>query len=130
MFVFGAVIAIHGQELDTVTINGRIVDTNGLPIVGASVTATQVETGETRTVTSDDDGRYQIINLKPGTYKISASSSGFGSQETAPLPTIAAQRLQQDFKLSPADVKAETTITVTEDDAPPLTRRERSSAVR
>ena len=118
LVVFAVGSIAFAQELDTVTVTGRVTDANGLPVVGASVTATLTETREQRTVTADEDGRYRIINLKPGTYKISATSTGFGVQETAALPTIAAQKLQQDFKLAPADVKAETTITVTDDDTP------------
>lgn len=116
--VFAVGLIALAQDLDTVTVNGRVTDTNGLPVVGASVTATLTETGEQRTVTTNEDGRYQIINLKPGTYKLSAVNTGFGVKETTPIVTIAAQKLQQDFKLSPADVKAETTVTVTDDDTP------------
>jgi hypothetical protein len=114
VLVFGAI----GQDLDNVTISGRVTDANGLPVVGATVTATLVETGEKRSVVTNDDGRYRIIGLKPGTYKISAAASGFGTVETPETPTISAENLLKDFKLSPADVRAEMTVTVTEDDGP------------
>ena len=106
------------QDLDDVTITGRLADSNGLAVVGASVTATSVETGEARTVVTDDEGRYKIVKLKPGTYKIRATASGFGAQETPGIVTISAQNVQKDFKLLPADLKAETTVTVTDDDGP------------
>lgn len=118
LFVFIISLSMAAQDLDTVTVSGRVTDTNGLAVVGATVMATLTETGEQRTVTSDDDGRYRIVNLKPGTYKISIVNAGFGKQETSPIVTIAAQKLQQDFKLSPADVTAETTVTVTDEDGP------------
>ncbi len=108
------------QDLDDVTFTGKVTDTNGLVVVGASVTATSVNTGETRTVVTDDEGRYRLIKLKPGTYKIKATGSGFGIQETPEIVTISAQNVAKDFKLSPADVKAETTVTVTDDDGPPV----------
>ena len=107
-----------GQDLDNVTIGGKITDANGLAVVGATVTATSVDTGEVRTVTSNSEGVYKFASLKPGTYKVKAAGSGFGAQETQPIPTIAAQNVARDFKLTPADVKAETTITVTDEDAP------------
>ncbi len=106
------------QDLDNVSIAGRVADTNGLAVVGASVTATLVETGEARTVTTNDDGRYKIVQLRPGTYKVKAEASGFGVQVTEEIRTIAAQNVAQDFSLSPADVRAETTVTVTGDDGP------------
>jgi len=118
MCVFTFAIAAAAQDLDNVTINGKVTDANGLPVAGASVTATMVETSKSRTVTSDADGHYKIVNLKPGTYKIAATGSGFGIITTEPIMTISAQTVAQDFKLVPADVKAETTISVSEDDGP------------
>lgn len=111
-------IAALAQDLDTVTVTGKVTDVNGLAVVGATVTATSAETGAERTVVTDDDGRYKIVQLKPGVYKVKVSQSGFGTKETSPITTIAAQNVQQDFTLSPADVRAETTVTVTGDDGP------------
>ncbi len=118
LFVLLTALFIAAQDLDDVTISGRVADSNGLAVVGASVTVTSVDTGESRTIVTDDDGHYRFLKLKPGSYKVKAAASGFGTQETPDIPTISAQNLQKDFKLTPADVKAEQTITVTEDDGP------------
>ncbi len=121
---FGAILMLSSvglsQDLDYVTISGKVTDSNGLAVVGATVTATKVETGESRTVTTDDEGQYKLINLKPGSYKIKAVSTGFGPQETPAFTTVSADNIQKDFKLAPADVRAETTVTVTEDSGPPV----------
>ena len=106
------------QDLDDVTITGKLTDSNGLAVVGATVTVTSVETGESRTVTTDNDGRYKLVKIKPGTYKIKTTASGFGVQETNALTTVSGQNLQKDFKLTPADIKAEATVVVGEDDGP------------
>src|SRR5260221_9544611 len=118
LLFFAFALTALAQDLDDVTIAGKITDPNGLAIVGASVSATSVETGESRTVVTDDEGRYKIVKLKPGTYKIKSTQKGFGTQETPGIATISAQNLQQDFKLVPAGVTAEQTVTVTEDDTP------------
>ncbi len=120
LVLFALGIAGAAQDLDDVSISGRVADSNGLPIVGATVTATRVETNELRTAETDSDGRYRFVKLRPGTYKLKAESSGFGAQETEGTPTISAQNLLKDFKLSPADVTAETTITVTDEDGPEI----------
>lgn len=117
-FLFSSIAV--AQDLDYVTISGKVTDSNGLAVVGATVTATAVETGEARTATTDDEGRYKFINLKPGGYKVKVASTGFGAQETPAFATISADNIQKDFKLSPADIKAETTVTVTEDSGPPV----------
>lgn len=114
---FSAVV-VNAQDLDDVTLSGRLSDSNGLPIVGATVTATHVESGAARTTVTDTDGRYRIIELKPGLYKVKASAEGFGAKERIDLQTVSGQNLQLDFQLAPADVRAEATVTVTEEDAP------------
>src|SRR5688572_27063492 len=82
------------QDLDDVTISGRISDSNGLAIAGANVKAMLIETGIERTVTTDDEGRYRIIELKPGLYKVTVSATGFGTKEKIDLQTISGQTVQ------------------------------------
>jgi hypothetical protein len=106
------------QDLDDVTISGRVVDTNSAPIVGATVTATRVETNVERTVTADEEGRYRITDLQPGTYKVRTTAQGFAVQEKIDLVTIAGQNVQLDFNLPPAGVTAEQVVTVDGDDTP------------
>lgn len=116
--VLALFLAVSAQDLDDVTISGRIADSNGLVIVGAIVIATETGSGTERTATTNDEGRYRFIELKPGIYKIKASSTGFGAKERIDLMTISGQNLQLDFTLVPAAVQAQTTVTVSEEDAP------------
>lgn len=115
IFVFVIFSVSFAQDLDDVTISGRIVDSNNAPIVGASVTATLVTTNVERTVVTDDDGRYRIVELQPGLYKVRASQTGFGTKEKIDLETIAGQNVQLNFTLAPADVVAEQTVTIEAD---------------
>jgi hypothetical protein len=109
---------LSAQDLDEVTIAGRITDSNNLPIVGATVVATEVATKLERTAVTNDDGRYRFIELKPGTYKVKASATGFGAKERVDINTISGQNLQLDLKLDPAGVQVEATVVVSEQDAP------------
>ena len=118
LVLFACTFIAVAQDLDDVTFSGKVTDSNGLPVVGASVTAMSVEMGVNRTVITNDEGKYLIVKLKPGIYKLNVTSGGFGTQETPDITTISAQNVQQDFQLLPADVTAEQTITVTEDDGP------------
>ncbi|HEX6124359.1 MAG TPA: carboxypeptidase regulatory-like domain-containing protein [Pyrinomonadaceae bacterium] len=118
IFVLPFLFLADAQDLDDVTISGKILDSNNLYILGATVTATHTESGAARSFTSDDEGRYRLVELKPGVYKITVAAPGFGVQETADLHTVSGQNLQLDFTLSPADVKAATTVTVSEEDVP------------
>jgi hypothetical protein len=60
---------------------GTVTDQSGAVIPGAQITATEVQTGQVRQETSDPSGRYNIVNVLPGTYKLSVTSGGFKSFE-------------------------------------------------
>jgi hypothetical protein len=109
---------VHAQDLDDVTFSGRVVDQNGALIPGATVTAVLIETGQERTVTADDAGRYRIIELNPGIYTVRASAAGFATVEKTDLTTIAGQNVQLDFTLNPAGVVAEQTTVSESEDTP------------
>ncbi len=116
--VFSASInSIYAQSLDTVTITGKVVDSNSAPIVGASVTATLAATGTERIVITDNAGRYRIAELQPGNYTVKSASPGFGTQSKTDLLTIAGQNVQLDFALAPGDVRAEQTVNIEADEA-------------
>ncbi len=106
-----------GQDLDDVTISGRITDSNNLPIVGAAVTAIHTQSNSERTVISNEDG-FHFIKLKPGTYKINARAAGFGIREAVGVEMLSGQNVRLDFRLSPAEVTAATTVPITDDDIP------------
>ncbi|MDQ3798340.1 MAG: carboxypeptidase regulatory-like domain-containing protein [Acidobacteriota bacterium] len=106
------------QDLDDVTISGKVADTTGAAILGASITATQIEKNIERTVVTNDEGRYRIVELEPGTYKVRATAPGFGAKEQIDLVTVAGQNVQLDFSLAPAGVQVEQTVTIGGDDAP------------
>ncbi len=111
-------IQTFAQDLDNVTISGKIVDSNNAPIAGAIVTATLITTGIERTVNANEEGRYRIIELAPGTYSIKVTMQGFAAQDKTNLVTIAGQNVQLDFNLAPAGVNAEQIITLEGDNEP------------
>src|SRR5260221_689560 len=74
--LFLPVLSPCAQEI-TGSIRGAILDPSGATISGASVTATQIETGLQRKTTSDSDGTYVILALPVGHYRVEAEASGF-----------------------------------------------------
>ncbi|MEO8574105.1 MAG: carboxypeptidase regulatory-like domain-containing protein [Pyrinomonadaceae bacterium] len=117
-FVLLTSLLAAAQDLDDVTISGRIIDSNSLPIVGASVTAKHTQSNSERTVISNDDGRYRFIELRPGDYKLTAIAGGFGPRERGDIKTISGRNFQIDLMLSPANVTATTTVTSGAGDVP------------
>src|SRR5436309_12176576 len=90
-FLFGllcfAATTTQAQDLDNVTITGRVMDQNGAVIPGATVTATLIKTKVERTVTADADGRYRIIQLEPGIYSVKAAFTNFATEDKTDLTT-------------------------------------------
>src|SRR5882762_9554026 len=107
----------RAQDLDTLALTGRITDQNGAVIPGATVTARLTNTGVSRTINSDDQGRYRLIQLEPGGYTLQISANGFATQRRTDLTAVAGQNVQIDFALLPQSIVADTLV-VTAADAP------------
>ena len=56
---------------------GTITDATGAVITGATATATSLDSGAVRTVTTGPTGAYRIDAISPGLYKLSISKQGF-----------------------------------------------------
>jgi hypothetical protein len=63
----------------TAELNGRVTDESDAVLPGVTVTATQTETGFTRTVVTDGTGAYVMPNLPTGPYRLDVSLQGFKS---------------------------------------------------
>src|SRR5678815_3289842 len=61
----------------TAQLNGRVADESGAVLPGVSVTATQTDTGFTRTTVTDDTGSWVMPNLPIGPYKLEVALQGF-----------------------------------------------------
>src|ERR1700722_17259986 len=68
--------AIQAQET-TGAINGTITDPSGAPIVGATVTASDVERGTAFPTQTNGDGAYYLTHLPVGRYTVKVESTGF-----------------------------------------------------
>ena len=58
-------------------INGVVKDQNDAVIAGATITVKNVSNNATRTITTGDDGSYQVTNLQPGLYEVTSQKQGF-----------------------------------------------------
>ncbi len=101
---------VKAQDLDTVTISGRVMDQNGAVLPGAEVQATLIKTSLKRTTTTDAEGRYRLIQLEPGVYVVRVSFPGFAAQELTNITTVSGQSLQLDATLLPSDLVVEPVV--------------------
>src|ERR1700756_903994 len=76
VFLFSCTNSAYGQSAFA-TITGRALDPRGGAVPNAAVTATNTETGITRTTQTTSDGLYRFENLAPGIYNVAIEASGF-----------------------------------------------------
>src|SRR5678809_180068 len=69
-------------------ISGIVADAQGGVLPGVTVTARNVDTGATRNITTEADGRFRLAGLVPGRYELKAELQGFGAV-TVPDVTVA-----------------------------------------
>ncbi|HEV8136897.1 MAG TPA: TonB-dependent receptor [Pyrinomonadaceae bacterium] len=112
----------NAQDLDRVTVSGRVLDQNEAVIPGAQITATLTTTGLKRTATAGDDGTFKLIQLAPGTYTIRVELNGFAPQEISNIATASSQTLTLNFTLIPAEIKVEPVV-ITSADVPLIDSR-------
>ncbi len=68
---------VWAQSTETGTISGLVTDPSGAVVPGATVTLTDVSTGASRTTTTNDTGRYVLVNVTPGKYDLTFTKNGF-----------------------------------------------------
>ena len=77
LIVLTAITPAWSQATSSATISGQVVDEQNAAVVGAEVQVMDPSTGTTLTTTTNDSGRYVVVNLNPGMYTITVSKSGF-----------------------------------------------------
>jgi hypothetical protein len=69
--------ALYSQSASTGTVAGTVTDPSGAAIAGAAVTLTDKATNIPRIASSNENGRYILVDVPAGTYDISVSKQGF-----------------------------------------------------
>jgi outer membrane receptor protein involved in Fe transport len=67
---------LFAQQI-TGSIGGTVSDASGARVGGATVTARHIETGLTRTATSEHNGGYLLLELPVGRYSVEVTAQGF-----------------------------------------------------
>jgi hypothetical protein len=101
--------------VSTITIRGRITDPDGALIPGAKVTINGPDGKAVATATADSAGNYEVHGLKPGSYTIMASYSGFAPFQSQPIAIAAGQAKRVDIKMA---IQVEQQNVVVTDEAP------------
>lgn len=112
LFIVAAHQPANGQGETTSGIVGAVFDPTGNPIAGATVTVVSVDNGMQRSAKTDDAGRFNFSQLKPGPYLVKAEAEHFEPERNSSVIAGLGQKQTVDFTLKIA--AASETVTVTE----------------
>jgi outer membrane receptor protein involved in Fe transport len=112
--VFYAAPAALFAQNPTGTISGRITDSSGLAIPGATVTAESPNLQGVRTTVTTANGDYLLPHLLPGPYTITVELSGFATLKQS-RDVGATQVVELNLTLQPAALSEVVTVTARSD---------------
>ncbi len=81
------------------TLNGIVTDVSGTVIQGVVVVAKEINTEIEYTASSDENGRYRLINLLPGIYSVTFTAPGFNNSVFSAISVASGQNVRLDAGL-------------------------------
>jgi hypothetical protein len=94
----------------TGSISGTIADESKGVMPGVTILVKNIENGLERTQVSDDQGRYRVLNLPPGSYTVTAELSGFAPVKREGLTVAIGKDTLVDVELKVRGVTEQVTV--------------------
>jgi outer membrane receptor protein involved in Fe transport len=111
VFVIAAAVCAFAQsQATTGNIEGRVLDPKEAAVPGATVTATNQQTGLEKSATTSDEGNFTISFLPPGPYTVRANASGFAQAEVKDVTVTVGSKTPLDVSLSIGGASGTVTI--------------------
>jgi hypothetical protein len=98
-------------------ISGRVTDPTDAVIVGAECTITNIETNAATTATTNEDGIYVLLDLRPAAYRLTIQKDGFRTVVQPNFQLYVQDALNENFKLAVGSLSDTATVV---DEAPLL----------
>jgi hypothetical protein len=100
-------------QTPTGTIQGSVQDPQHAAIPGATVSVVSTTTGISKQLKSDDQGRFQLPFVLPGTYTVTVEAPGFRSEKQEDVVVEVAQTRSVDFSLQVGQATESIEVTAT-----------------
>src|ERR1700676_5250 len=114
LLFIGMVAFLAGTESGwaqvTGVLSGRVVDATDAGIPGATVTVKTVETGATRTTSTDDRGAYRVVSLPVGPQEVRAEKTGFKAAVRLGIDLAVGQEAIANLRLEVGAVAEQVTV--------------------
>jgi hypothetical protein len=98
-------VKAFAQGETTSAIVGQVSDASGAAVPSATVTIHDTGTGLQRTATTDESGRFNFPQLKPGMYTVRVEAQGFEPQQNDAVTSSLGQKQSVDFILKIAQAR-------------------------
>jgi len=120
--------ALPQASLSTAQLNGTVLDTGGRAVAKAQVGLRSVDTNQSYTSTTNEDGFYVVPSLPPGRYDLTIAASGFAKYQQTGISLSVGQAATVSVTLKVASVGEVITVTT---EVPPVetTRTEISQVI-
>src|ERR1051326_6824458 len=97
--------AVNGSLLGTVT------DSSGATVARAKVVITEINTGISRNMETNESGNFSFPTLEPGVYRVSVEHPGFRTAVKDRIDVLVNSTVRADLTLSPGAISESVTIT-------------------
>jgi outer membrane receptor protein involved in Fe transport len=118
-------ILLRAQIGNSTSLVGTALDSSGLPIAGAQVTAVEESTKVKSTATTNSEGYYAITFLVPGTYDITVEEKGFKKVTKTGVVVPVDLAVRTDFALPVGSADIDVTVVA---NTPPMSTDDASLA--
>jgi hypothetical protein len=81
------------------TIVGTVTDPSGAAVPNATITVTNIDTGQARVITTNSEGHYVVPELRIGHYLVNAAATGFRTAERKDITLQVGDRVRIDFQM-------------------------------
>ncbi len=112
LFVLAATPLVLAQVGATAQLAGEVTDLSGRVLSNQILTVRNLESGQTRTVQTSADGRYEALDLAPGRYEVTAAIPGFAPIRV-PVELTINQQAVLNLQFQVASQRQEVTVTAT-----------------
>lgn len=104
-------LTLAQSDVSSATVRGTVTDQQGAAVAGATVTAKNLDQGSTRSNTTNADGEFQILALRPGLYEITVQAQGFANFLVKDAQLTIGQVASYTIKMEVGKVTNEVTVT-------------------
>ncbi|MEP6914374.1 MAG: TonB-dependent receptor [Acidobacteriota bacterium] len=102
---------VAAAQFDAATVLGAVRDSSGAVVPGATVTLKNAATGITAAAVTDENGSYQFLNVRIGTYSVRAELQGFSAAEADKVDVTVNARQRVDLTLKVGNVGETVVVT-------------------